>query len=369
MKLKNGQEGVSLWGEFLDTDLEKKFFDKYLSQTIKYMRPVVLMLGILYMLFIIPDYYLIENKSTFSIIFVNRILFLLMVIILFINIKRIKNCFKLAQIITAYEITATVSFIVIFSQYENPNFFIQAFGVMVIILGIFLIPNKWINMVIASLITWVVFFISSFYFIHDMNFWEFSACIIYVLIVWVMSSLFAFKMNFYNRKQYAYSLELRKQSTIDSLTNVYNRAKLNEELKNWINYSKRYEAPLAVIIFDFDNFKIINDTYGHLTGDQVMVSTVNIIKQYIRSTDILGRWGGDEFVLLLPNTARDEAIELADRLKTIISNNKLSTAGSITCSFGLAVYKNNYDEEAFISTADENLYKAKRSGKNSLVSS
>lgn len=355
---------ISILGEFSDKKLEKEFFNYHFGRIIRYIGPIIMSLGILNMLFIIVDYFLIKNPVIFMAILANRIIVLLSAIILFITIKKVTDYTNFAYLVTFFEIIAVISFLVILGQYESPNFLIQAFGVMVIILGIFLIPNKWINSLTASLIISIMFFALSAVYLKEIKFAEYSAGIVYILIIIVLSGISAFRNSYNNRKQYVYSSELLILSTTDPLTGIYNRVKFDEELKKWVDYSKRYGTNFSVIIFDFDDFKNVNDTYGHMIGDKVIVDTIAIMKDSIRQTDVFARWGGEEFVLLFPNTNRQEAIELVERLRVLVSDNIFEKAGNVTCSFGLAMFQENDNEDTLLNRADELLYVAKRHGKN-----
>ncbi|MGE5627403.1 MAG: GGDEF domain-containing protein [Solirubrobacterales bacterium] len=358
---------ISILGEFIDKNLENEFFNHYMTASLKYIRPIVLALGLLYMMFIIPDYFIIKNPVSFRMILMNRLFFMILIVVLYIAVKKINNYSKLAYWITIYEIIGFLLFINVLFQYENPNFFIQSFGLMVIILGIFLAPNKWINMLAASLTASITFFIASAFYFHEIKFMEYSAGIVYIIIVLILSSAASYKTNFYHRRQYLYSRELLLLSILDPLTCIYNRSKFNEELERWINHSRRYGTPFSVVIIDIDNFKIVNDTYGHLAGDKVIIDTVNIIKDAIRTTDVLARWGGEEFMLLLPETEKSQAVELSERLRILIENHDFEKIHHVTCSFGLVMFKEDYNADMLINIADDYLYKAKKSGKNKVV--
>lgn len=367
MRFEDKDYSISVLGEFTDKNLEREFINQYLGQNLKYIRPVILLLGLLYWLFIIPDYFIIKNTETFVSIVINRTVFLLSTIILYFALKKAKNYTRLTYWITIYEVLAVVLFMLIYSHYEAPNFLIQAFGVMIIILGISQVPNKWINMFAAYLAISISFVILSPSYIRDLKVSEYFAGIVYIFLVLIITSMASFKSNYYNRKQYIYSEELLLLSNTDPLTGIFNRAKFNEELENLIDYSKRYMTPFSFVIFDFDNFKDINDTFGHLTGDEVIKDTVDIIRGSIRNTDVFARWGGEEFVLLLPNTSREQSIELTERLKLLITNHTFGRAGDITCSFGLATFDEDDSADTLMTRADRFLYAAKREGKNRIV--
>ena len=158
--------------------------------------------------------------------------------------------------------------------------------------------------------------------------------------------------------------ELEKLSQIDKLTGIYNRLKLDESLHIEIERSKRYSTDVSVIIIDLDNFKSINDTYGHLQGDKALVKTTEILKINIRKTDILGRWGGEEFMLICPNTDKKSAITLAQKLRSALENYPFENIGKQSASFGVTQFKKDEDIESFIYRADEALFSAKRNGRN-----
>jgi two-component system, cell cycle response regulator len=367
MRFEDRDYSISVIGEFADKNLEREFINQYLGQNIKYIRPVILLLGFLYWLFIIPDYFIIKNTEILMSIVINRTVFLITTIILYFALKKATNYTRLTYWITIYEVLAVVLFMLIYAHYESPNFLIQAFGVMIIILGISQVPNKWINMFAAYLAISISFIVLSPSYIGDLKVSEYLAGIVYIFLVLIITSMASFKSNYYNRKQYIYSEELLLLSKTDPLTGIFNRAKFNEELGNLIDYSKRCMAPFSFVIFDFDNFKDINDTFGHLTGDEVIKDTVDIIRGSIRKTDVFARWGGEEFVLLLPNTSREQSIELTERLRLLITNHTFGRAGDITCSFGLATFDEDDSADTLMTRADRFLYAAKRAGKNRIV--
>lgn len=367
MRFDDKDYSISALGEFTDKSIEREFIDQYLGQNIKYMRPVILCLGLLYFLFIIPDYFIIKNTETFAAILINRAIFLLSAVIVYFVLKKVKNYTSLTYWITVYEVFAVILSMVIYTHYESPNFLIQAFGVMVIILGISQVPNKWVNMLAAYSAISTAFIVLTPGYIRELKMSEYSAGIVYILLVLIITSMASFRSNYYNRKQFMFREELLLLSKTDPLTGIFNRAKFNEELENLIDYSRRYRTPFSFVIFDIDNFKEINDTYGHLTGDEVIKDMVGTISGSIRKTDVFARWGGEEFVLLLPNTDRDQSVELTERLKQMITSNTFEAVGDITCSFGLATFEESDNADTLMSRADRFLYAAKREGKNRIV--
>ncbi len=158
--------------------------------------------------------------------------------------------------------------------------------------------------------------------------------------------------------------KLEKLAMYDSLTGIYNRNKFNEILKYEMNMSKRYKTPLSLVMFDLDHFKRINDKYGHDTGDKVLKKVADTIRNNIRLTDTLARWGGEEFFLILPKTDIDKARNIAETLRVKIEDMDCECADKITCSFGVTCLKENDSEDELIKRADDAMYLAKKRGRN-----
>jgi two-component system, cell cycle response regulator len=154
------------------------------------------------------------------------------------------------------------------------------------------------------------------------------------------------------------------EASYDSLTNIYNRTKLNVLFSRQIETARVNSDTFAFIMLDIDYFKSVNDNYGHLVGDEVLIQMTNLIKMNIRDSDIFARWGGEEFVLLLPHVSLKKAEEIANYLRTKIEADKFPEIDSITCSFGVAGYKDGDNIDSIIKRADSALYDAKNTGRN-----
>lgn len=158
-------------------------------------------------------------------------------------------------------------------------------------------------------------------------------------------------------------------SITDFLTGLYNRIHLDKILKDEIERSNRYQLELSLMIIDLDFFKKINDTYGHLVGDTVLKALSKDIQQNIRSTDTLGRWGGEEFMLICPETNHEEANIIANKILQTAQNLKFEQGFIQTVSIGVATYTLNEPDINFIARADTNLYQAKNLGRNQVYAS
>lgn len=153
-------------------------------------------------------------------------------------------------------------------------------------------------------------------------------------------------------------------SETDHLTKAYNRLKFNDVIKKEIIRSKTEKSELSLIMFDIDFFKKINDTYGHDLGDIVLVEISKLVKKLIREEDIFCRWGGEEFMILLPNTSLKLTILVAERIRKSIYDQSIKDIEKISCSFGVVSFDFKEDLDIFIKRVDDKLYTAKNNGRN-----
>lgn len=162
-------------------------------------------------------------------------------------------------------------------------------------------------------------------------------------------------------------LLFHEQSIKDPMTRVYNRKKFFEILEEEIERSNRYERDLSLIMFDIDHFKAVNDEFGHQEGDRILLEIVALIRKYIRKNDIFGRYGGEEFVILLPETCKEGAGVIAERLREDITNHDFRLGRSVTSSFGVAQHDPEEDIDYFIKKVDDALYRSKNDGRNKVT--
>jgi diguanylate cyclase (GGDEF)-like protein len=159
-----------------------------------------------------------------------------------------------------------------------------------------------------------------------------------------------------------------KLSITDNLTQLYNRVKLHQDLDSEIKRMNRTHSHLSLIMFDIDHFKKINDTHGHDVGDITLQDLANIVKSSIRETDILARWGGEEFMILLADTSLNSAKDVASKIRANINAYRFETIGSLTCSFGVSEYKYIDTKETLLKRVDQALYSAKENGRDRVES-
>jgi diguanylate cyclase (GGDEF)-like protein len=150
----------------------------------------------------------------------------------------------------------------------------------------------------------------------------------------------------------------------DALTQVGNRKFLDDALLQEIERVKRYQRPLSIMMLDVDHFKKINDTLGHQTGDATLIELARIVRENTRQTDIVGRWGGEEFMVILPETPIEKTHLLADKLRKTVEHYAFSAAGKQTVSLGIAQLQDGESLERLIHRTDLALYQAKDKGRN-----
>ncbi len=160
--------------------------------------------------------------------------------------------------------------------------------------------------------------------------------------------------------------KLRWFSERDELTNIYNRRSFFNHVDDYIKETHTNNNPFSLIMFDADNFKNINDTHGHLVGDDTLKRLTKLIVDDKRSSDLIYRYGGEEFFILLPKTPLDGAIKLAKRLHKLIQELKIPKVGLITVSMGVVEYQISETVDDLIKRVDDFMYQAKEAGKNTI---
>lgn len=162
--------------------------------------------------------------------------------------------------------------------------------------------------------------------------------------------------------------ELKQLATKDALTGILNRYKINIKIEEEIKRVNRYEKPFGLLMFDIDYFKKVNDTYGHDVGDYVLQEISHLVENTIRETDSFGRWGGEEFMILMPYTSEETLVKIAEKIRQIIAKHTFKDVGHVTISIGVTFYKKHEEKEKLIKRVDTALYEAKAQGRNKVIS-
>ncbi|TCI35668.1 GGDEF domain-containing protein [Exiguobacterium sp. SH3S2] len=169
-------------------------------------------------------------------------------------------------------------------------------------------------------------------------------------------------------EQRRYEERMEHLSSLDPLTELFNRKKVGDVLTSAVQDTVDTKAPAAVIMLDIDYFKLVNDTFGHPTGDLVLRSIAQLLRRNIRKTDSIGRWGGEEFLIVAPQSTLTDGIQLADKLRQKINDEPFGPVPHVTCSFGVSSLDGGKTVEQALQDADEALYVAKNSGRNQVSS-
>jgi diguanylate cyclase (GGDEF)-like protein len=221
------------------------------------------------------------------------------------------------------------------------------------------------------------------WFKHDLPFWNTKS------VFWTMSAiiiliLLAFQW-FRSRELEAVNESLQQQiddatiqlsennaylkdlTVTDTLTGINNRRAFENSLSELILRSNRYSEVFSMLIFDIDDFKKLNDQYGHDMGDQVLVELVDRVREVVRDVDTLCRWGGEEFTILMPQTSQNGALKMAERCRMAVADQVFDEVGPVTISLGVTSYLPQDNERKLFKRADDALYEAKSKGKNCVV--
>ncbi|MEI8199242.1 MAG: GGDEF domain-containing protein [Eubacteriales bacterium] len=315
-------------------------------------------------LMLFADWNIIQEQTTRIIILFIRVLYSLSLLLLLVRIKKIRRFSIFCRIITLFETACVVIFLYVFTQYPNPDFMIQTLGVITIIITVFLIPNTWKNMLAIVGVTEVSFLLLSKLTMPAAGTMNFRAGAVYITIDALLCAFFSWNRQKSQHMEFLARQELDRQSSTDHLTQAVTRFKLEEEADRWLHFCRRQGIPLSLIFVDVDNLKPINDKYGHLAGDKVLSEIVFRIRASLRNSDITARWGGDEFVLLLPDSDLAKTVEISESVRRSIENSPVLDGVTVTCSFGVVTMNGTSTFETMIHEADELMYRSKKLGRN-----
>ncbi len=162
-------------------------------------------------------------------------------------------------------------------------------------------------------------------------------------------------------------VELERKYTLDRFTGIYNREYFNLRVLEEFSQATRYETPIAMIYFDLDHFKNVNDTYGHSTGDKVLISVVETVNGIIREEDVFARWGGDEFIIMLPRADINGVLQIAERVRNEIEELEISQSLGVTVSVGCSQWIQYEYLESWFRRTDKALYVSKNNGRNKVT--
>jgi len=168
----------------------------------------------------------------------------------------------------------------------------------------------------------------------------------------------------WNHRLRRHNEELTRRSLTDTLTGLPNRLKMNDQFAQEMDRARRYHRPLSIAMLDLDCFKSVNDELGHLMGDKILVAIARSVRQSLRAADTLGRWGGEEFLILCPETGLEGAVLVAERVRLAVKGTVFESGRAHTVSLGVAQLREGDSADALLQRADTALYEAKRAGRD-----
>jgi diguanylate cyclase (GGDEF)-like protein len=283
-------------------------------------------------------------------------------------ISKFKTFKQIAAVVSLSEAISLAIYLLVMPLYGNFNYLIQAMGIIAFVLIIFLIPNRTSYVIVLSVLGPISFFIcaGATASVIDRN--EFWASVVYILLAIILCAVFAANTQRHQYREYITKSKLEHLSSTDFLTGTANRFRLEEEAIRWMEFCRRQDMPLSLVFIDVDNLKRINDRYGHAAGDSVLVSLAQTFQRQMRGSDTLARWGGDEFVLLLPNTSLENAASFMKRIKLTMPEHEKTMNIPITWSCGIVQMRPGAGFHTLLSEADALMYEGKHTGKDSICS-
>ncbi|WP_461206184.1 GGDEF domain-containing protein [Clostridium sp. DL1XJH146] len=360
------KNNVSIDGE-KNINFETQFLDCEFKRTKNDLRIFIIFVSLFYLLFSIMDYFFIKDSKELLFIILLRALVFFVGLYLFFLIKQGYEYQEIKYKLLFFELLFCSTYIVITGFYNYYDYLVHCMELIMIVIGLYFIPLKWkINFEVSIVFTCFFLLIKYIKFSFD----DISLLYTSIVYLFVVISLIGKLTNDnykYRKKQFQNNCELIELTITDRLTKVYNRLKFENELVKLIDLSKEKKIIFSLIIFDIDDFKEVNDAYGHLVGDEVLVKVCHYVNEVIREGDIFARWGGEEFALLLPNSNINSAVFVAERIKSKLVNSSFPNDISVSCSFGVAEYCGQYSGDDLIKQVDNYLYKAKEGGKNQIV--
>lgn len=355
-------------GEFINRGREETYFMNQLKHQLSAVRITILVLGALFLTFAIPDF--LSNDSDFVrySLLTARLAVFVLVLVIFLMLRHVRNRRLYILMITTCEAAVVAVFLYATASYEQPKILLQAFSAILLIIAFNMIMNSFLMILSLNTVLLVGFAIVTRLFHNDTQPMDRAAVIVYLLVTVGLGIVAYSRTERLKRRQSVILEQLESLSVTDALTRCFNRMKFNDELHSEIERSRRYGVAMSLILYDYDYFKTINDQFGHPAGDLVLIRTSRLVRQSIRTVDILARWGGEEFMLLLPDTPLAAATDLAGRIKDRIAACDCGPVEQVTCSFGVTELRADDTMETILQRVDDLLYMAKQQGRNQVIS-
>ncbi len=347
-------------------DLHKAYGAYKLRIAQNYIYVLAIFASVFSVLLIIFDIRNIQDQTTRLTIAVIRYAYAVLLIFVGGWLTRIKSYKTYTIIVSVLEILSLAISLYVFAYYGSPNFLIQSMGLIASILVLFLVPNKKEFQLALAFLAALSFYGLTYCSEITATTNEILASVVYSLVVIALCTISSYHNEKNQLGEFISKTRLEQLSTTDFLTNTANRFRLEEEADRWMNFCRRQKLPLCLVFVDVDNLKQINDTHGHTAGDSVLVTLSTLMQRQLRNSDTISRWGGDEFVLLLPNVSQKNAIALLERLKASVLKNDFGVGIRVTCSYGVVEMGEESTFQSLLREADALMYTGKREGKDKI---
>lgn len=358
---------INYLAEFNDKNHENEFQRLEVKKGLRISRNIVLIFSITNLLFVILDYLYLKYADISVILYyslIPRIIILVLAIIVFILLKKSKNEIAAIKSVVIYAILMYLLHEYSAVHFAPVELMYEALDIVMMTFGLFVIPNRWITNVCTAAVLIAIFLVLAPFTIPTMTEGTKVITTVYLISQVLIVSVLIYRINIQKRLNYLQQLQLEALAQTDTLTKILNRAACDQTLSKMCDSRREF----SVILFDIDDFKRINDTYGHIIGDDVIVKIVDTVKGIVRHDDIVARWGGEEFIIMLPLTSLDRARETANRINEFLSTIQHDIIiDKVTASFGVTAYKDGENTKSIIHRADQLLYLAKEYGKNRVV--
>lgn len=366
MKQEQTKKPISAGAKFRSKALEDAYYKQEIGNAKKYIRYIILAAGIIFFAISLFDYSYNDEKLIFLRSIIVRGTVLVFSITCFILISLAKNVTLVCAGITIFPPVLVMGYVYILVRQAAQGLTHQSMAIMVVLFFSTIMPIRWINLATMNVFIVVFFLAHSTIYITDASTSDYVEVIIYLVLTLLFATVVQYRSDVTRREKYLWAKQLEAQSTTDKLTGVHNRLWFDYTLTDWCA-GKDNVKNFSLVLMDIDNFKAINDTHGHLVGDQVLAESARVVKESVRCTDFLARWGGEEFALLLPGADVAKAAELAEHIRKSIENHSFGKVGHITFSLGVTAYEEGDQLDSLVKKADNMLYAAKNGGKNRVM--
>ena len=347
---------------FKNKETEKRYHDKIQPFRRSQIASITLLTGILYLIYSQLDQLILSQEilplTRIIHLYINAPLLFFICLLSFFP----KMYTKMTYLLMAAPIGATIGNLVLVMNIEAYTIYLTE--IYLIIFWVFTLSGlRLFHACISAFIIASITIIGTYY-IFPLPFELFVMHSFWMVSVMSFGFLSAYLLERLSKNNFLNNEKLEKLALTDNLTGLYNRTKLDEVLLKELDRCERFNHTFGFVMLDIDYFKSVNDTHGHQVGDDVLIAMAELIKKNIRSTDILVRWGGEEFVILCLETNISGVLNLAENIRLKIQNHEFEKVGFKTVSMGTTLYEKGDTISSIITRADSALYNAKNSGRN-----